>query len=209
MDPSDQISYPGFIELHLSLHVFALDNFIFILSLLSRLSFWFVCEHPHGEEVKAKVKAKQISFASQNLLRLRQKTRFTRLFHLRRTLTPSELNTRALRSTLALHSRCLFLTDHAKPSLWQKPVYTYNVLCAFCSALAAKLIFLSTSAFVLAFSKASLWNSIVFNVPSIWASCFSNLFFLFNAFKATGGLKTKFKDINIDNQVLVEICKIF
>lgn len=45
-------------------------------------------------------------------------------------------------------------------------------------------MFFSTSVLVLAFSRASLWNSIVDSVPSIWASCFSYLFFLFKACRA-------------------------
>lgn len=54
-------------------------------------------------------------------------------------------------------------------------------------------MFLSTSVLVLAFSRASLWNSIVDNVPSICASCFSYLFLRFRACRAaaqqrTGGL---------------------
>lgn len=51
-------------------------------------------------------------------------------------------------------------------------------------ALAAKPRFLSTSVFVLAFSRASLWNSMVDSVPSICASCFSYRFFLFKACRA-------------------------
>lgn len=58
-------------------------------------------------------------------------------------------------------------------------------------ALAAKPMFLSTSVFVLAFSKASLWNSMVDSVPSIWASCFSYRFFLFKACRAAEERKTK------------------
>ena len=53
------------------------------LSLLSRFSFWFVCEHPHGEEVKT-------SCASCERLA-------SLVIRLRRTLAPSALNTRASR----------------------------------------------------------------------------------------------------------------
>lgn len=45
-------------------------------------------------------------------------------------------------------------------------------------------MFLRTSVLVLAFSKASLWNSMVDKVPSIWFSCFSKRFFDLRAFKA-------------------------
>lgn len=45
-------------------------------------------------------------------------------------------------------------------------------------------MFFSTSVLVLAFSRASLWNSMVDSVPSIWASCFSYRFFLFRACRA-------------------------
>ena len=48
-------------------------------------------------------------------------------------------------------------------------------LCAPSSALAAYPMFRRTSVFVLAFSRASRWNSIVANVPSILLSCSSYL----------------------------------
>lgn len=48
-------------------------------------------------------------------------------------------------------------------------------------ALADAPMTLRTSVFVLALSNASLCSSIVESVPSICCSCFSNLFFLFNA----------------------------
>lgn len=57
-------------------------------------------------------------------------------------------------------------------------------------ALAAKPMFLSTSVLVLAFSRASLWNSIVDNVPSICASCFSYLFLRFRACRAAAQQRT-------------------
>lgn len=44
---------------------------------------------------------------------------------------------------------------------------SYMFSCAAFIALAAKPMFLSTSVLVLAFSRASLWNSIVDKVPSI------------------------------------------
>lgn len=51
-------------------------------------------------------------------------------------------------------------------------------------ALAAKPMFRKTSVLVCEFSSASRWNSMVDRVPSTCESCFSNLFFLFNACKA-------------------------
>lgn len=61
---------------------------------------------------------------------------------------------------------------------------TYMLSWAAFIALAAKPMFLSTSVLVLAFSRASLWNSIVDSVPSICASCFSYLFLRFRACRA-------------------------
>lgn len=61
---------------------------------------------------------------------------------------------------------------------------TYRLLCAPLRAFAATPMTFRTSVLVLAFSNASLWNSIVVNVPSICCSCFSNLFFLFRAANA-------------------------
>ena len=52
------------------------------------------------------------------------------------------------------------------------------------NAIAAELTALRTSVFVLAFSKASLWNSMVAKVPSICRSCSSYLFFLLIAINA-------------------------
>lgn len=57
--------------------------------------------------------------------------------------------------------------------------------CVFFIALAAMPMFLRTSVLVLAFSRASLWNSMVDNVPSIRFSCSSYRFFLFRAWRAT------------------------
>lgn len=51
--------------------------------------------------------------------------------------------------------------------------FTYTFSCSCFIALAAMLMFLRTSVLVLAFSRASLWYSMVDNVPSIWVSCFS------------------------------------
>ena len=50
---------------------------------------------------------------------------------------------------------------------------SYMFSCAAFMALAAKPMFLRTSVLVLAFSRASRWNSMVDSVPSICASCFS------------------------------------
>lgn len=61
---------------------------------------------------------------------------------------------------------------------------TYKLLCAPLRAFAATPMTFRTSVLVLAFSNASLWNSIVVDVPSICCSCFSNLFFLFRAANA-------------------------
>ena len=58
-------------------------------------------------------------------------------------------------------------------------------LWAVLRALAASPITLRTSVFVLEFSSASRWNSIVDSVPSICVSCFSYRFFLFRACRAT------------------------
>ena len=52
------------------------------------------------------------------------------------------------------------------------------------NALAATPMILRTSVLVLAFSKASLWNSMVERVPSICWSCFSHRFFRFKAWIA-------------------------
>ena len=61
-----------------------------------------MCEGPHGEEVLRKTSCT----SGERLASL--------VFRLRRTLAPSVLNTRASRSTLALRTRGLFLTDHAE-----------------------------------------------------------------------------------------------
>ena len=72
--------------------------------------------------------------------------------------------------------------------------YTHSCWWADFSAFAAYDIFLRTSVLVLAFSKASLWNSMVDKVPSICCSCFSSLFFLFKAIKAAeNNIKVTFK----------------
>ena len=74
-----------------------------LFSLLSRLSFWFVCERPHGEEV--------------NLFCLQRKTRFTRLSPL---VDSRAFDAQYSRFALDTRARGVFLTDHAKPSLWQR-----------------------------------------------------------------------------------------
>lgn len=51
-------------------------------------------------------------------------------------------------------------------------------------ALAARPMFLSTSALVCEFSRASRWNSTVDSVPSTCVSCRSSLFFLLRACNA-------------------------
>lgn len=73
---------------------------------------------------------------------------------------------------------------------------SYMFSCVFFMALAAKPMFLRTSVLVLAFSRASLWNSMVDNVPSIRFSCSSYRFFLFRAWRAT---MTKEKEVNMAN----------
>lgn len=70
-------------------------------------------------------------------------------------------------------------------------VYSYTVLWTFSKALEAKLMFFRTSVLVCEFSKASLWNSMVESVPSIWASCCSRRFFLFRANRAADTKKMK------------------
>uniref|UniRef100_A0A1I8HL38 Caveolin n=1 Tax=Macrostomum lignano TaxID=282301 RepID=A0A1I8HL38_9PLAT len=58
--------------------------------------------------------------------------------------------------------------------------------------LAATCMALSTSVLVLAFSRASRWNSMVVRVPSIWVSCFSYRFFLARACRAAVVLRQAF-----------------
>lgn len=70
-------------------------------------------------------------------------------------------------------------------------IYSYTVLWTFSKALEAKLMFFRTSVLVCEFSKASLWNSMVESVPSIWASCCSRRFFLFRASRAADTKKMK------------------
>ena len=57
----------------------------------------------------------------------------------------------------------------------------HRLLWALFKAFEATPITFRTSVFVLAFSNASLWNSIVDRVPSICCNCFSYLFFLLRA----------------------------
>lgn len=76
---------------------------------------------------------------------------------------------------------------------------TYKLLCAPLRAFAATPMTFRTSVLVLAFSNASLWNSIVVNVPSICCSCFSNLFFLFRAANAAVNQHITLKLNNLGN----------
>lgn len=90
--------------------------------------------------------------------------------------------------------------------LWQN-VFHCNQLCSYLNpshtymfwwtplmALAAKPMFFRTSVLVLAFSNASLWNSMVERVPSIWVSCCSKRFFLFRACRAAGRVEDQVRE---------------
>lgn len=61
------------------------------------------------------------------------------------------------------------------------------------------------------FSNASLWNSMVESVPSIWFNCFSYLFFLFSACKAAGMGRGKVHCVFIGNARTSSslICRIY
>lgn len=61
---------------------------------------------------------------------------------------------------------------------------SYTPLWTISKARAAMPMFFRTSVLVCEFSRASLWNSMVDSVPSIWVSCCSSRFFLFRACRA-------------------------
>ena len=67
--------------------------------------------------------------------------------------------------------------DHRNPA-------THRLLWVSFRALAATPMTLRTSVLVEAFSRASLWNSMVDSVPSICCSCFSKRFLRFRACSA-------------------------
>lgn len=74
---------------------------------------------------------------------------------------------------------------------------SYMFSCVFFIALAARPMFLRTSVLVLAFSRASLWNSMVDKVPSIRFSCSSYRFFLFKAWRATRRVEKELNKVNL------------
>lgn len=79
----------------------------------------------------------------------------------------------------------ILVSDAVRVTRSTQTCLSYMFSCVFFMALAAKPMFLRTSVLVLAFSRASLWNSMVDNVPSIRFSCSSYRFFLFKAWRAT------------------------